>query len=98
MSCLENEIEQSAVDNYHLGKSKFGGEYIYNCQCYFGGNRLLSLSIIYHLTTVLVVTLRDDSTSNLEDFWISVSQIGSLGSNQAHDVFPMDEKIFCYVQ
>lgn len=91
-------FEQTAVDNYHLGKSKFGGEYIHNCQCYFGSERLLSLSIIYHLTTVLVVTLPDDSTGNLEDFWITVSQIGSFSSNQACDVCPMDEKVFCYVQ
>lgn len=91
-------FEQTAVDNYHLGKSKFGGEYIHNCQCYFGSDRLLSLSIIYHLTTVLVVTLPDDSTGNLEDFWITVSQIGSFSSNQACDVCPMHEKVFCYVQ
>lgn len=43
-----------------------------------------------------VVTLTDDCT--LEDFWTSVSQIGSFGSNQAHDVFPVGEKTICYVQ
>jgi len=63
-----NWFEKSAVDNYDLGKSKLGGEYVYNCQGCFGGHRLPSLSIIYHLTTVVVVNLPGDSAGNLENF------------------------------
>lgn len=41
-----------------------------------------------------VVTLTDDSAGSLEDFWTSVSQIGSFGSNQAHDVFQWVKRQF----
>lgn len=100
MACLEREwnwFEQSAVGSCHLERSKWEGQCVCNCQCDFG---VADYDLYQYPTTspVSCSHLTDDCAGTLEDLWTSGSQIGSFGSNQAHDVFPVGEKTICYVQ